>query len=111
MELQMALLLSVMAITLIFWRIDDGWTNRKIFIFIVTVILTCFSGFRSWWIGDCIKYYTQYTQINNEGLINSLTNNYVNAGFLMGIFGHDTGKQGNAQKIKFMGHPVHKDRI
>lgn len=92
MALQMGLLLSVMAITLVFMRIDDGWTNRRIGISIVTVILSCFSGFRSWWLGDCIKYYTLYRAVNEEGIINSVSDDFTNSGLRfffrgMGILG------------------------
>ena len=92
MGLQMALLLTVMAVTLLFWRVDDGWTNRRICISIVTIILTCFSGFRSWWMGDCIKYYTQYLTTNREGIINSISNSYQNSGIR--IFFLAAGKLG-----------------
>ena len=37
-----------------------GQRQKKDCITFVTILLTLFSGLRSWWYGDLIKYYTRY---------------------------------------------------
>lgn len=64
MDKQIVVLLVIMAITLAFFRANDNMRNRKTCISIVTIIMTFFSGLRSWWMGDLIKYYTLYKNCN-----------------------------------------------
>ena len=42
-----------------------GQTQKRDCIRAVTIILTLFSGLRSWWYGDLIKYYTRYLTESN----------------------------------------------
>ena len=42
-----------------------GQTQKRDCIRAVTIILTLFSGLRSWWYGDLIKYYTRYLSESN----------------------------------------------
>lgn len=64
MFLQLSLLFAVMAITLIFafnLNIEKG---KLICVQIVTVVLTCFSGLRSWRYGDLMHYCYVFLETN-----------------------------------------------
>lgn len=80
MDKHMLVLLVIMAITLYYSRAMDYLSYRKTCISMVTVIMTCFSGFRSWWMGDLIKYYTLYTQCNGENWVSRVFDDYANIG-------------------------------
>lgn len=67
MNIHMLLLLAVMGITLFFSFGLVNRTNKKYCVVIVTVVLTLFTGLRSWWMGDLIKYYTLFRTVNGEG--------------------------------------------
>lgn len=58
--MQMPLLLVVMAITAAYAYGQKTRRNKKKCVMIITIILALFSGLRSWWFGDLIKYYTLY---------------------------------------------------
>lgn len=60
MNIHMLLLLAVMVITLAYRNSTDSREGRKQCVLLITVLLACFSGFRTWWFGDLIKYYTLY---------------------------------------------------
>jgi hypothetical protein len=47
---------------------------------IITLILTAFSGLRSWWFGDLIKYYTLYRNCNGINWKTAITENWTNMG-------------------------------
>lgn len=64
MSYQMPLLIAVSAITLLYACSRKSRVGKRHCVWIVTVILTAFSGFRSWWMGDLIKYYTLYLKCN-----------------------------------------------
>ena len=76
-----------------------GQTQKKECITVVTIILTLFSGLRSWWYGDLIKYYSRF--LNESSLTmgevfreNGLRNfglTIVNklAFSIFGIYGYD----------------------
>ena len=80
MDKHIVVLLVIMAITLAFFRANDYLNVRKICIAIVSVIITFFSGFRSWWMGDLIKYYTLYRQCNGDEWIERVFEDYTNIG-------------------------------
>lgn len=80
MNIHMALLLVVMAVTFFFYNSTDYHQPRKICITIVTVIMTCFSGFRTWWFGDLIKYYTLYRSCNGPDWVNAVFGDWNNLG-------------------------------
>lgn len=61
---QIIVLLAIMAITLACFRSNDNKKDRKVCISVVTIIMAFFSGLRSWWMGDLIKYYTLYRNCN-----------------------------------------------
>ena len=54
----MPLLIAVIVITILYACGRRGVMQKKHCVQAVTVLLTIFSGFRSWWMGDLIKYYT-----------------------------------------------------
>lgn len=80
MDRQMILLLGVMAIGLIYACVKETANNKKTCIIIITVVITCFSGFRSWWMGDLIKYYTDYTECNGANWFEYVFDDYTNLG-------------------------------
>lgn len=64
MKLQMPLLIAVMAICLFYSLMGNTGRSRRQCVIVMTVILALFSGLRTWWMGDLIKYYTQYLACN-----------------------------------------------
>ena len=64
MKYQMPLLIAVVVITILYACGRRGVMQKKHCVQAVTVLLTIFSGFRSWWMGDLIKYYTLYLNCN-----------------------------------------------
>lgn len=66
MKYQMPLLIAVAAITILYACGGKGTKQKKRCVQAVTVILTLFSGFRSWWMGDLVKYYTLYLNCNGS---------------------------------------------
>lgn len=80
MRLQMGMLFLIMAVTLAFFRANDYIQSRRLCIMVVTVIMTCFSGFRSWWMGDLIKYYTLYNSCNGPDWSSAVFDSFGNIG-------------------------------
>lgn len=80
MDRQILVLIVIMVVTLVFFRANDYMNNRKFCVSIVTIIMTCFSGFRSWWMGDLIKYYTLYRNCNAEDGMSKVFEDYTNIG-------------------------------
>lgn len=46
----------------------------------VTATLAAFSGFRSWWLGDCVNYYTLYLRCNGNNWLATVTEKWDNRG-------------------------------
>lgn len=61
------LLFAIMAITLVYAMSKRTERNRKQCIRIVTMILVCFSGLRSWRMGDLFHYCYVYLECNMPG--------------------------------------------
>ncbi|MGN1203331.1 MAG: EpsG family protein, partial [Eubacterium sp.] len=57
----------IMIITLLYLAVDKNNYNKKSCVQVVTVILTCFSGFRSWQMGDVFHYCSAYLDCNMPG--------------------------------------------
>lgn len=76
----MILLLVVMGVTLLYGASKHTKTRKKLCVQTVTVILTFFSGLRTWWYGDLIKYYTQYLACNGSDWRDAVFNDYNNLG-------------------------------
>lgn len=80
MNKHMAVLLVIMGITLVCYNACDYRYYRKNCIAAVTAIMTCFTGLRSWWMGDLIKYYTLYLGCNSEDWVSRVFEDYANIG-------------------------------
>lgn len=62
MDKHIVVLLVVMAVGIVYSQLRETKNNKKYCIICITLMLGLFSGLRSWWMGDLIKYYTLYTQ-------------------------------------------------
>lgn len=80
MELQMPLLIAVMAICLFYSRWGNTGGIRRQCVIVMTVILALFSGLRTWWMGDLIKYYTLYRACNGTDWQSVITAGMENIG-------------------------------
>lgn len=80
MRLQMPLLLVVMAITVIYACGSKSRSSKKFCVILVTMILGLFSGLRTWWMGDLIKYYTLYTQCAGQDWATAMSDGTANLG-------------------------------
>lgn len=88
--------LLTMLICILFGRKKN---SRKKCVVLVTILMVLFSGLRSWWFGDLIKYYTRYINdvaltfeeiYANYGLRNiGLSVLYKIAFFFFGEYGYD----------------------
>lgn len=68
MKYHMGTMLVIMLLTLLYSKYGRGETDtKKKVIQIITLILTFFLGLRTWWMGDLIKYHTQYVSCGQEG--------------------------------------------
>lgn len=72
MSYQMPLLFVVIAVTLLYAFSKKRKIDKLRCVQTVTVILTLFSGFRSWWMGDLIKYYTQFRSCNGTEWVDAV---------------------------------------
>lgn len=80
LNIHMLLMIVVMGICLFYTRIGMSQRAKRQCIIIVTIIVSLFSGLRTWWFGDLIKYYTQYVACNGENwkeVINSGDGNFA----------------------------------
>lgn len=66
MRYQMPLFIAVMVITLFYELGYKSRAEKRLCVTCVTVVLTLFSGLRTWWYADLIKYYTLYTHCVGE---------------------------------------------
>lgn len=82
MNIHMALLLAVMATAFIFEWLGAKHTQKtkRNCIIVITVIITLFSGLRTWWFGDLIKYYTLFTKCNSPDWQNVVFETIENSG-------------------------------
>ena len=76
----MPLLIAVAVITILHACGRRGVMQKKHCVQAVTVLLTIFSGFRSWWMGDLIKYYTLYLNCNGPDWKNYVFDDATNIG-------------------------------
>lgn len=67
MDKHILVLLVIMGICLFFAQKGDSKGLRKQCVICVTIVMTLFSGLRSWWFGDLVKYYSLYLQCNAPG--------------------------------------------
>lgn len=90
MKYQMPLFFAVMAITLIYELGRKSRAEKKLCVQCVTVVLTLFSGLRTWWYADLIKYYTLYTRCVGENWRDAVYEKPANIGIR--FFFHYAGK-------------------
>ena len=57
---QIIILAIIMGLTLVYSLGAHRRGQKRTCVIAVTLVMTLFSGLRSWWMGDLIKYYTQY---------------------------------------------------
>ena len=75
---QIGVLLVILAISGMY---SLGYMKSRVkCISIITVIMTLFAGFRTWWFGDLIKYYTLYLSCTGTGWKNAVFGNWANIG-------------------------------
>ena len=92
-----AVYIAIMVVCLYF-SLGGQMLKRKCII-VVTIIMTLFSGFRSWWYGDLVKYYTRFLNESSLSLRELYkTNGLRNIGLTMankfafslfGTYGYD----------------------
>lgn len=92
LDRQMILMIAIMVLTAIYDTGGRTLKRKKVYIGIVTAVLTLFSGLRSWWMGDLIKYYTLYLNCNGGDWKSVVFEKWQNAGIR--IFFHLAGKCG-----------------
>lgn len=80
MTRQLLLLIAVLGFGLAYAISDHSEYNKKRSVRAITVILTLFSGLRTWWFGDLIKYYTLYRSCNGEGWVQAVFGKFNNIG-------------------------------
>ena len=80
MDKHMLIMLVVMGICAFFAHTGDSKGLRKQCVICVTIVMTLFSGLRTWWFGDLIKYYTLYTQCNTPDGWNRVFAEFDNVG-------------------------------
>lgn len=79
MNIQLLLLFGVLSIALLY-PLNPTLKRKKTIVQAITVVLSLFSGLRSWWMGDLIKYYTLYRRCNGADWRAALTENWSNMG-------------------------------
>jgi len=80
MDKHMLIMLVIMGICLVFAHTGDSKVLRRQCVVCVTIVMTLFSGLRSWWFGDLIKYYTLYRNCNAVGGWNIVFEEFSNVG-------------------------------
>lgn len=80
MNRHMMLLLVVMAITMACYNACDYRYYRERCVTAVAAVMTCFVGFRTWWMGDLIKYYTLYRSCNAPDWAEKVFEDFSNIG-------------------------------
>lgn len=99
MNIQMMLLLLVMAVAWIYGYNGSLRRSRGKLgcVVAITLILTCFSGLRTWWMGDLIKYYTLFRNCNGPEWQSYVYDDWINSGIR--IFFHFIGSLGLGYQV------------
>ena len=79
MNIQLLLLIGVLLIAILY-PFKPTLKRKKTIVQTITVVLSLFSGLRSWWMGDLIKYYTLFRRCNGADWRAALTENWSNMG-------------------------------
>ena len=77
---QLVLLWVVMFLTLVYAVGARRRNQRRNCVAAVTIVLTLFSGLRSWWMGDLIKYYTLYLNCSGPDWQEQVFGEFTNCG-------------------------------
>lgn len=77
---QIVLLMVVLALSLIYALGAKHRGQKKNCIIAIAIVMTLFSGFRSWWMGDLIKHYTQYLNCTGENWREVVFGSIINCG-------------------------------
>lgn len=78
-NIHIALFVAVLFISL-FYTTRPTLKRKANIVRLITIIMTAFSGLRSWWMGDLIKYYTLYRNCNGINWQETLTEKWSNVG-------------------------------
>lgn len=78
--MQMPLLIAVLVIAASYSFGQKSGRSKKRCVVLITIILALFSGLRSWWMGDLIKYYTLYVRCTGPDWYAALTEDTGNLG-------------------------------
>lgn len=86
------MLLGAVLFVALFYPTHPTLKRKGIVVQIITVIMTVFSGLRTWWMGDLIKYYTLYLGCNGANWREIITEKWSNMGIrvlfrLIGVIG------------------------
>ncbi|MDO4465985.1 MAG: EpsG family protein [Bacillota bacterium] len=90
MGIQWMILFVVMAITLVYYKRSDSLEGRRQCVLLSSGALALFSGLRSWWMGDLIKYYTLYTMCNGPQWKSKVFEDFTNIGIRLFFKGMGT---------------------
>ena len=80
MKLQMPLLLLVLAISGVYALGRRNHVRKKRCVVLISAVMGLFSGLRSWWMGDLIKYYTLYRRCVGPEWAEVVAENAANTG-------------------------------
>lgn len=80
MDRQMMILYVVLTVPALFAIGGRTERGRRASIRIATIALSLFSGLRTWWFGDLIKYYTLYRSCNGENGWQRVFEDFANVG-------------------------------
>lgn len=80
MKLQMPLLIVVMAICAMYAMGERNHYTKRRCVVLISAIMGLFSGLRSWWMGDLIKYYTLYRRCVGPEWAEVVAENAANTG-------------------------------
>ena len=77
---QIIILIVIVVLTIIYSIGAHVRSRKRNCVVAVTLVMTLFSGLRTWWIGDLIKYYTQYLSCAGPDWQNVVFGNLTNSG-------------------------------
>ena len=91
MNIQLLLLFAVLILA-IRYPLHPTLKRKKLVVQEISIVLSLFSGLRTWWMGDLIKYYTLYRNCNSENWLQVVSGKWANMGIR--VFFRVTGAVG-----------------
>ena len=79
MRIQLILLAAILLIALLYSSRTTLQRKKKAVV-MISAVLTLFSGLRTWWMGDLIKYYTLYRNCNGDNWQATIMEKWDNMG-------------------------------